>query len=322
MWQQMICVVLVAISPLLAPQPAAPSTSSPSVFLPGDLADSSSPAFTPDGDTVYFMRGTNQGATVMESHRVNGQWSAPVAAPFSGRWRDGDPSMSPDGTFLLFVSNRPAKPDGQPIDAVRNGKVLAGQGLNLWRVERKGQGWGEPMRLPDTVNTCASSFAPSVAADGSVYYIGCATDGTLRPLRAAFENGHYQTPYVLTVGDKDAQIRDVAIAPDRSFMVFSIRHDPKQPYRLAIAFHTADNWSMPQDLGDAVNGGTHNMGSQLGCDHRTLYFSSDRRLPPDTAAQDPKGNASDDHIWRVSLTPWLAAHGETDPAPAPSCIIG
>ncbi|MDR3443944.1 MULTISPECIES: PD40 domain-containing protein [unclassified Dyella] len=317
MWQQMICVVLLAISPLMAPLPADPPV--PALFLAGDLGDSASPAFTPDGGTVYFMRGTDKGAAVMVSHRINGQWSAPMPAPFSGHWRDGDPSMAPDGSYLLFTSNRPAAPDGQPIDAVHNGKVLTGQGLNLWRVDRKGDGWSEPVRLPATVNTCNSSFAPSIAADDSIYYIGCAPDGVIRPLRATHENGQYQASYAVAVGDKDAQVRDVAIAPDRSFMVFSIRHDPKQPYRLAIAFHTAHNWSEPQDLGDTVNGGTHSMGSQLGCDHRTLYFSSDRALP---ASEPAHGVTSDDHIWRVSLTPWLAAHGLPSPSVPPSCVIG
>jgi len=314
MWQQMICVVLVLISPLITVSPDAPT-----LFIPGDHGDAVSPAFTPDGNTVYFMRGSDQGASVMASRRVNGQWSAPVVASFSGHWRDGDPSMAPDGSFLVFASNRPATKDGQPIDAVRNGKVFKGQGMNLWRVDRKGDGWSEPLRLPDAVNTCNSTFAPSIAQDGSIYYIGCAPDGVLRPLHAAYENGHYTAPYVVAVGDKRAQIRDVAIAPDRSFMVFSIKVDPKQPYRLAISFHTAQNWSEPQDLGDAVNGGTHSMGSQLGCDHRTLYYSSDRATPPDGSAPAAKG---DDHIWSISLLPWLEAHGETAPAAPSACTTG
>jgi hypothetical protein len=174
------------------------------------------------------------------------------------------------------------------------------------------------VRLPDVVNACNSTFAPSIAQDGSIYYIGCAPDGVLRPLRTAYEKGSYQKPYVVAVGDKQAQIRDVAIAPDRSFMVFSIKVDPKQPYRLAIAFHTAQNWSTPEDLGDAVNGGTHSMGSQLGCDHRTLYYSSDRSLP----ANEAKGGDTDDHIWRISLTPWLEAHGRTEPATPSHCTVG
>lgn len=321
MWQQMICVVLLAIWPLLPSSSIEPSAAAPTVFVPGgDLhaSDDASPAFTPDGNTVYFMRGTDHGATVMASHRVDGHWSTPAVASFSGQWRDGDPAMAPDGSFLLFASNRPAAKDGQALDAIRKGQRLVGQGMNLWRVDRKGDGWSEPVRLPDAVNTCTSTFAPSIAADNSVYYIGCAPDGVLRPLRAAYEHGQYQASYVVAVGDKDAQIRDVAIAPDRSFMVFSIKHEPSQPYRLAIAFHTDDNWSTPQDLGDAVNGGTHNMGSQLGCDHRTLYFSSDRALPASLSGKTSSANA--DHIWRVSLAPWLARLGDRLVAAAAACM--
>lgn len=320
MWQQLICVVLIAISPLISSPPIDRPNTAPTVFVPGgdvSAADDASPAFTPDGDTVYFMRGTDNGAVIVESHRVDGRWSAPVAAPFSGHWRDGDPAMAPDGSFLVFASNRPAAKDGPAIDAVRKGQRVVGQGMNLWRVDRQGNGWSEPIRLPDIVNTCTSTFAPSIAADHSIYYIGCAPDGVLRPLRTVYEHGQYQAPYVVAVGDKDAQIRDVAIAPDRSFMVFSIKHDPKQPYRLAISFHTADNWSTPQDLGDTVNGGTHNMGSQLGCDHRTLYFSSDRALPASLST-----SANGDRMWKVSLAPWLARLGDHLVAVASSCAAG
>jgi hypothetical protein len=60
------------------------------------------------------------------------------------------------------------------------------------------------------------------------------------------------------------------------------------------------------------------MGSQLGCDHRTLYYSSDRSLPVNEA----KGGDTDDHIWRISLTPWLEAHGRTEPATPSHCTVG
>ncbi|MGH8157393.1 MAG: hypothetical protein ACREPQ_04695 [Rhodanobacter sp.] len=288
----------------------------PAIFAPDSIAgipDDGAAAFTPDGATVYFMRGTGDSSTLMESRREHGRWSTPQAAPFSGHWRDLDPAMAPDGSFLLFVSNRPAQPGGASIDAVHAGQRRAGQGMNLWRVNRQGDGWGTPVRLPDIVNTCSMTFAPSIAADGSIYFIGCTgPDGDFHLLRSLYRNGNYQSPYLVKLGDADAQIRDPAIAPDRSFMVFSIKHDLKQPYRLAIAFHTPDGWSAPRDLGDTVNGGKHSMGAQLGSDHRTLYFYSDRRLP----ASDPRSTAvwnnGADHIWQVSLAPWLDAPHHTD----------
>lgn len=287
----------------------------PTIFAPDSIAgisDDGAAAFTPDGATVYFMRGTDS-FTLMESRRKDGRWSTPRVAPFSGQWRDLDPAMAPDGSFLLFASNRPTQPGGTPIDAIHAGQRRAGQGMNLWRVNRQGGGWGTPVRLPDIVNACSMTFAPSIAVDGSIYFIGCAgPDSGFHLLRSLYRNGNYQSPYMVKLGDADAQIRDPAIAPDRSFMVFSIRRDPKQPYRLAIAFHTSDGWSAPRDLGDTVNGGKHSMGAQLGPDHRTLYFYSDRRLP----ASDPRSaamwNNGADHIWQVSLAPWLDAPHRND----------
>jgi hypothetical protein len=279
------------------------------IFAPGSIAgdaDDGAAAFTPDGATVYFMRGTDS-FTLMASHRIDGRWSTPKPAPFSGQWRDLDPAMAPDGSYLLFVSNRPATRGGQPIDAVHAGKRRAGEGMNLWRVDRQGDGWGAPVRLPDVVNRCAMTFAPSVAADGSVYFIGCTSGDKLGLQRSAYRNGHYLAPVEVHLGDATMTIRDPAIAPDGSFIVVSTKREAQQPYRLAIAFRTPHGWSAPLDLGDSVNGGKHSMGAQLGPDHRTLYFYSDRRLPPSDPRSAAAWNNGDDHIWQVSLAPWLDA---------------
>jgi Tol biopolymer transport system component len=290
----------------------------PTIFAPDRIAgaaDDGAAAFTPDGATVYFMRGTDS-FTLMESHRVDGRWSTPRTAPFSGHWRDLDPAMAPDGSFLLFVSNRPAS-GTVPIDAVHAGKRRAGQGMNLWRVNRQGNGWSAPVRLPDLVNRCSMTFAPSIAADGSIYFIGCSdTDDGLHLLRSVRRDGRYLAPYAVKLGEAGAQIRDPAIAPDCSFIVVATKHAMRQPYRLAIAFHTREGWSALQDLGDTVNGGKHSMGAQLGPDHRTLHFYSDRRLP----AGDPRSHAAwnngADHIWQVSLASWLdAAAASVAPLP-------
>lgn len=297
---------------------AVPAGPVPAIFAPGSIAgdaDDGAAAFSPDGATVYFMRGTDS-FTLMESHRVDGRWSTPRVAPFSGHWRDLDPAMAPDGSYLLFVSNRPVSGTA-PLDAVHAGQRRAGQGMNLWRVDRRGNGWSTPVRLPDVVNTCSMSFAPSIAADGSVYFIGCAgTDESLHLLRAVWRDGHYQAPYVVKLGDAGAPIRDPAIAPDRSFIVVATKRTAQQPYRLAIAFHTREGWSTLQDLGDTVNGGKHSMGAQLGPDHRTLYFYSDRRLPPGDPASGAAWNNGDDHIWQVSLAPWLDSLRDAGAAPA------
>jgi len=290
---------------------AATPSAVPTIFAPGAIAgtaDDGAAAFTPDGATVVFMRDTGNGSTLMESQRERGRWSAPHVASFSGHWHDLDPTMAPDGSFLLFVSNRPATPGGPPLDAVHAGKRRVGEGQNLWRVNRQGNRWSTPVRLPETVNTCSLISSPSIAADGSLYFIGCAgANGDFKLLQSSYRDGHYVAPSVVALGDADATIRDPTIAPDGSFIVVSIKHAAQQPYRLAIAFHTPTGWSTPRDLGDTVNGGKHSMGAQLGADRRTLYFYSDRRLPPSDPDAAATWNNGADHIWQVSLATWLDA---------------
>jgi hypothetical protein len=309
-----IFVILVAMVALGGAVDATSADSSlkATIFAPGAIAGTANDgaaAFTPDGTTVVFMRDTGNGSTLMESQRERGRWSAPRVASFSGHWNDLDPAMAPDGSFLLFVSNRSATPGGRPIDAILAGKRRSGQGMNLWRVNRQGDHWGTPVRLSDTVNICSLISSPSIAADGSIYFIGCAgPNGDFKLLQSPYRDGHYATPHVVALGDTNATIRDPAIAPDGSFMVVSIKHAGQRPYRLAIAFRTPNGWSAPRDLGDTVNDG-ESMGAQLGPDRRTLYFYSDRRLPASDPNAAARWNNGAGHIWQVSLAPWLDARG-------------
>ena len=112
---------------------------------------------------------------------------------------DLEPAMAPDGTFLVFASNRPAMPGGPALDGNYEGHSQPGRGGNLWRVDRTADGWAPPRRLPDAINAGASVYAPAVAADGSVYFMqpdavtivdqmGVAISGTYRMIPARIGN--------------------------------------------------------------------------------------------------------------------------------------
>jgi len=306
-------------------QADADPSATPQVFAPGVIsgpANEDSAAFMPDGDTVFFDRINWPNAAIMVSHRMNGVWSTPTVAPFSGQWLDHDPAMAPDGSFLIFSSNRPDHEGGKALDAVMaNGKVRPGSGGHLWRVDRKGDGWGQPVRLPDAVNSSSRTYAPAVAADGSVYFQRPGEDDDFRLFRSQYRNGTYLPPIPVTVGDASAHKLDPAVAPDESFIVFDANFGSKDdPDRLYIAFRDGDGWSKPVDLGKDINV-KGPWGSHLGPDRRTLYFSSTRSLPvhyprtPEQAQQDMTRMQSwdngGDNIWFVSLAPWLDTHGKS-----------
>ena len=225
---------------------------------------------------------------------------------------DAQPTFAPDGAALVFVSNRPlAEGDAKH------------PGGNLWRVERHGQDWGEPVHLPAVVNRGASIWGPSVAADGSLYFMDRVDGkGPFKLWRAQAQAGTWEAPVLQSFGDATTQEVDPCVAPDESFIVFSAKHPATEQHeRLYIAFRGAAGWGTPIDLGDAVNGtgGSDSNEARLAPDGRTLYFTSDRQQPvhyPRTreqAAVDLARIAAWDNgnqnIWRVSLAPWLDAAG-------------
>jgi hypothetical protein len=225
---------------------------------------------------------------------------------------DQQPSMAPDGSFLVFVSNRPVN----PVDT-------KGPQGNLWRVDRKAGGWGTPVHLPATVNRGNNTWAPSVAGDGSLYFIERASaDAPFRLWRSQYRDGQYLAPAAQFFGDSRTQDVDPAVAPDESFIVFgSMLPGPNAHERLFIALRRGAGWDTPIDLGKAVNGSgaTDTNEARLGPDRHTLYFSTDRSEAihfPRTRAQAEADLAriarwdnGNQNIWSVSLLPWLnAAH--------------
>lgn len=298
----------------------------PEILAPGVIsgpASVDSAAFTPDGDTLVFdlSNWPAHDHAIMISQRVNGAWSTPRLAPFSGQWEDHDPAMAPDGSYLIYSSNRPATADGKPLATVssRTGKLVPSGDMHLWRVDRDAHGWGTPTPLPDVVNISMQMYGASIAADGTLYFDspGPRRGGATHLYRATCRDGHYLAPTRLSLGDATSHEYDTAIAPDQSFIVYDVADGGGASPRLHIAFREGDHWSQPVDMGDALNR-YQPSSAHLGPDGRTLYFAGRHADPvryPRARAQALRDVARTlawdhdvDHLWRVSLAPWLDAH--------------
>lgn len=294
----------------------------PQIFAPGIIsgpANDPSPAFTPDGNTVFFTRSNSSQSTILVSQLSGEIWSKPQIAPFSGEWRDLEPTMAPDGSFLIFVSNRPAKDQGKPLDGFYNGAAQTSRGGNLWRVDRTSSGWSDPHRLSDIVNSNTSIYSPSIAADGSIYFMQpTGTKTKFHLFRAQFSRGTFATPLAVPVSaGEDIGDFDPAVAPDESFMVFSSVRMADKGTSLFIALKRNGGWTTPQYMGDVVSiPQSGSIEARLGPDRRTLYFSNsyvDPALPRQDRAESDKGlermaewNDGLANIWYVSLSPWIA----------------
>jgi hypothetical protein len=281
----------------------------PQIFAPGTISGTPSEdcfSMTADGDMAVFDIANGSSSTIVISHKLKGHWSKPEIAPFSGQWYDHDPAVSADGKFIVFPSKRPATAGGQPVGG-------------LWRVDRKGKGWGQPWRLPEGVNVSERIYAPSIAADGSIYFIHPDTDNIQHIFRSQYKDGTYQPGVRQMLGDASTHQKDPAIAPDESFVVFDTDQGGKKDQdRLFIAFKEGDHWGAPQDLGDAVNADNNPWGAHVSADGKTLYFNSDRSIKVvyprshEQAEQDfarlMSWDDGESNIWSLDLTSVIEAH--------------
>src|SRR5580698_9993225 len=153
-----LLLVAACLSCLGATFAASAASAEPEIFSPGVIsgpAGEACPAFTPDGNTVYF----DVGSMILVSHRAQGLWSKPQIASFSGTWGDHDPAIAPDGSYIVYVSNRPLDNSDKALSATAHGQVYPNAGGNLWRVARKRNGWKTPAHLPAAVNDSDRTYA-------------------------------------------------------------------------------------------------------------------------------------------------------------------
>lgn len=324
---RLACLILLGAGLACGAHAAAPALARAEVFAPGVIsgpANDAAATFSPDGRAVYFFRSNGEDYDIMLSRRDGaGRWSKPAIAPFSGQWRDLEPAMAPDGSYLIFASSRPIDGGNKAIDGHWRGSLHAGRGGHLWRADRQGSGWSKPELLPDTVNRWDSTFSPAVARDGSVYFMAATgKQGNFQLYCAAFRHGAYQPPHLLPFSAGDWGGVDPAIAPDQSFIVFASNRPPTPANNsdVFIAFRDSEGrWSQPVDLRPFIDNADAIDELRLGPDGHTLYFTTGHIVAPTypkTLADSERGlqqmqgwNNGKDNVWEIDLAPWLRCHG-------------
>lgn len=281
-------------------------------------------ALTQDGNTLFFMRSdfAEKDDTILVSHRAGGRWTAPRIASFSGRWHDSEPTLSPDGKRLYFVSNRPLHPGGAPLTVKAFGQEFAG--TNLWYVERQPDGrWGEPVHVQGALNDGNMIYNPSVAANGDIFFSAHRPDsGRAYQIYVAHRTaGGYAAPQCLELGDIKHNRMDPAIDPQERFLIFAgDEGDSLGRADLYIVFRQSDGrWGRPQHLPGDINSASLENAPSIGPRFGELFVSSNRRedvrFPKqrDDAEslqhrlQEPLNGSR--NLWRFDISDVLRAHG-------------
>jgi Tol biopolymer transport system component len=140
----------------------------PALWTPVQLsteAYESSPAFTPDGREMFFMRADTrfQNYQLLWSRCERGGWSSPTPPPFAMPLPilEGDPFVTENGQRVYFISSRHAAAQGRGNDD-----------LDIWYADRLPSGTWSAIanRLPEPVNSVESELLPRLTRDGSLYF--------------------------------------------------------------------------------------------------------------------------------------------------------
>ena len=254
-----------------AADPPAPQLLAPGVISTGD--DEWGFTMSPQGDALWFNKADRgyRVQVIMESVKdARGRWQAPRVAPFSGRYRDIDPALSPDGRYLVFASNRPLQAGGARI-----------ADFDLWRVDRlPAGGWSAPRHLGDAINGAGSETNSSIAADGTLYFAVSGAQGRRDLMRARATRDGYAAPEPLPAPiNSDADESNHWIAPDQSYLLFlSNRPGGIGESDLYISFRDGDGWHAPRNLGAPVNraGASGVFTPFVDAEGRHLYFAERR----------------------------------------------
>jgi Tol biopolymer transport system component len=227
---------------------------------------------SPDGSILYFNKTAppHYLYILCESRLVGGRWGRPSVLPFSGRHRDTDGVLSPDGSSMLFASDRP----------------IAGKDehrFTIWRAMKQGEGWDDPRPVTGPVNEAGSQVFASETSDGHLYFATSRKSGTYDVFRSRLAAGAYQAAEDLgpILNGPGIATFEALIAPDESYLLLGSfgRANGYGSADLFISFPEGGGWSRPKNLGPAINTRAREYSPRVSADGKWLYYTSEKGMP-------------------------------------------
>jgi hypothetical protein len=234
-------------------------------------------AISANGSEVYFSVQSYQGelSTIIIVNSIDGNYSKPRVANFSGKYHDLEPFLSPDGLRLYFSSDRPLDNKSNEL-----------KDYDIWYVERETlkDEWSKAINIGAPINTKDNEFYPSVTLSNNLYFTcdGMMSKGKDDIFMSEYKNGKYE----ITISLNDS-INSVGyefnafVSADESFMLYTCynKEGGFGSGDLYISFkNKANQWTKSQNLGKAINSNAMDYCPFVDMKTGILYFTSKRNF--------------------------------------------
>ncbi len=252
-------------------------TSAPALFAPGLVSTNGltefGSVFSKDGNTFYYAIEPNGKAEIHSIKFVNNAWSKPEVILIHEKYGYNDPFLSPDEKRLYFISTRALDGKGNPKD------------YDIWYVERKGNGWSEPINAGDKINSPKNEYYMSFTKTGTMYFSSNRNteerSNDYNVYSSKSSNGEFQTPVKLNNAiNSDAYEADVFVAPDESYLIFSAEKPGGYGSGdLYISFrNTNGTWTDARNVGKEINGGRSEYCPFVTADGKYFFYTKENDI--------------------------------------------
>ncbi|MFD0964086.1 TolB family protein [Pseudofulvibacter geojedonensis] len=209
---------------------------------------------------------------IFKTVKKEGNWQSPVLVSFSGKYKDLEPFLSPDGLQLYFVSNRPLnESEENPKD------------YDIWVVERKSKtsNWSKPRNLGAPINTEYNEFYPVITNSKNMYFTSDkpTAKGKDDIFLSEWKDQSYQETISLSVAiNSEGYEYNAFVAPDESFILFGAykRKDGLGSGDMYISYKKEGKWTPAKNLGENYNSQQMDYCPFVHMPSKTLYFTSRR----------------------------------------------
>ena len=241
----------------------------PKIFAPGIVSRDGMQEklnISPDHGEIIFWERTSADNSMrfVRITRTGENWNAPEIIPFSTEYSNMEPTLSPDGLKLFFVSDRPLKKNEE-----------AKKTPDIWFSEKAAGEWSEPRNIGPPVNGDGIEVQPFMSVDHHFYF--CLPPGDIYCSKIV--DGKMQAPVRLSENINKGRVSSPCLPPDCTHMIFhSNRAGGQGSWDLYISFKDeAGNWTEAKNM-EEINTPGDEGGPTISPDGKYLFFSRDGRI--------------------------------------------